>query len=914
MIRAGARAVRGTRAPLVLDRAPDDGCPPRTATQLHRERRALRVCSAVITASETDAKRLHERHRLSSPPVVYRELPPPRPHSPTPANLRQRLALLDRPLVLLHGDEPSTDAGLAMVRALAGCPDVHLAALGADRWQFADTIALEAERLKCAGRFHLLRGVPPKRIPAYAREADVGLCLSSSRPATMLDAICQYANAGLPVIVPPGSEGERVIERFGSGWIGDPDDHQQLAAVLELACGAERGSRREAAARVGTTIDRHSEAQILVGVYHRMTVADERVLSRQAISLRRAWRSSRALAGELRHRLSHLHGSPRAFAHQLWGRRLHSRGDYSRSITHYETALRQAPADPEIAEKRAVALKDAGRSGEAINAFRELLEAQADKTSQTSVNAAINLARLGVRREPREMLDRLIATNGTAVQLTQAAELAVAIADLRVARDAIERAVQIAPADPAVRKAEARVLEQLGEPARALASARGTSDADTIARLEGAMRVYATDWLPTPPSGSVNRTDAGRVLHLLETSLPHATTGYSYRTATVLAAQRMAGLEPIAATRLGFPANRGIHEFAATEVVDGVIHHRFTLPGVRRYTAVPPDRQLERNVELLGALAESIGPDVIHAATPHHNGLLGLSLRSAFGIPLLYEARGFPEMTWAVRDGGEESSVYGLRRHAETRCMLQADAVVTLSEVMRAHIVDRGVPPERVWVVPHMVDVEAIAPCSPPSALVRRYNLDGRLVVGYLGTLVGYEGIDLLLDALARLRGVHPQITGLIVGGGPAEPELRARAKELELDQRVIFAGRIPHDEVNDHVALFDIYALPRHGHEVCRWVTPLKPYEAMAAGSCMLTSDVEALAETASGGCGVTFPAGDAEALVDAVMKLAADAELRLELGKRAREKVIAHHSRTSLGEVAAAPARTVMQVGVGV
>jgi glycosyltransferase involved in cell wall biosynthesis/Flp pilus assembly protein TadD len=868
----------------------------------------------VITASESDARALHERQGLSATPLVCRDLPAHPPPSPTPANLRQRLRLLDRPLILLHGQEPHVEDGVAIVQALAACPEVHLAALGADRWRYADTIALEAERLLCAGRLHLLREVPLKRFPAYAREADVSLCVPSRRPGVLLEAIYRSADAGLPVIVPPGSEGERVVGRFGFGWVAELADPEQLSGVLGLACRAERGTRRQAAARAGAVLNWAAESRCLIGLYQRLPVADERVLPFSPSTLRMAQESVPALARELRRRRSQGFGSIRGLLHYVLGRYLCSRGEYARAVPHFEAALRRASGDVAAAQQRAAALKDAGRSVDAIEAFRALLDAQGGRANGVAVNAAINLVRLGVRREPQELLDQLEATAKTISQLARAGELAAAVRDVTAARKLIERAVQIAPDDPALRKVEVRVLEQAGEPERALASALRGSNSAAIARLQGVMRIYDTSWLPTAPSGSLARSQRGRVLHLLETSLPHATTGYSYRTSTVLAAQRQAGLEPIVATRLGFPANRGIREFAPIEVVEGVVHHRFRLAGVNRYTAVPLDRQLEHNAELLGKLVQTTSPAVMHGTTPHYNGLLGLSLRGAFGIPMLYEARGFPEMTWAVRNGGEEASVYRLRRESETRCMLEADAVVTLSEVMKAHIVARGVPPERVWVVPHMVDVQAISPTAPSPALLHRYGLEGRRVIGYLGTLVDYEGIDLLLHALARLRTEHPSVSGLILGTGPAEPALRVLAKELALEREVIFAGRIPHDEVNEHVALFDVYVLPRHGHEVCRWVTPLKPYEAMAAGKCLLTSDVEALAETVTGGCGATFPAGDAESLAETLAELCRDPGRRAELGQRGREKIVTHHDRSGLGDVAAAPIRTVTRTGAWV
>ena len=907
MARVGAKVARRADAPLILDRAPDDGRVPQGARALRRERRYLRACAAILTASENDALQLSNRHGLAARPLVCRDITEPPAFSPTAANLRRRLQLRDEPVVLMHGTEPTDAQASGLVQALAACPDIHLVVLGADRWRSADTIQLEVERQRCASRFHLLRDVPLKRIPAYADDADVGLCLPSpSRPRALLDSVYRYAHAGMAVIVPPASEGELIVGRFEFGWIAEPADPEQLGAVLEQACGPERGTRRKAARRAGRTLTWKAEAQVVIGLYQRLQGSDQPVLAPNSSRIVQAPRYAAALARDFRARRAQgLRTNPRAFAHHVWGRHLRDRGEYGRSVAHFERALHHSPQDTAAALQHAASLKDAGRSQEAIEAYKKLLAAQEGKPNTAAVNAAINLVRLGVRQEPRVVLERLTKNAKAPGQFARAAELAVALGDVAAASAAIEHAVGLAPEDSSLARVRARVLEQAGEPERALESARRCSDPAAVARLEGLLLVYDPTWRPDSPPKRRLKPVEGRVQHLLETSLPHATSGYSYRTRTVLAAQRNAGLEPVAATRLGFPANRGIHEFAHTEVLEGVVHHRFTLPGVRRYTSVPMDQQLQKNVQMLGRLVETVRPQVLHAATPHHNGLLGLSLRESTGIPLIYEVRGFPEMTWAVRAGGESASVYELRRRAETRCMMEADAVVTLSGVMKDHIVSRGVPADRVWVVPHMIDIEAIAPTPRSPELVQRYGLEGKVVVGYLGTLVDYEGIDLLLRALAELASAHPALTGLIVGGGPAEPSLRALAKELGIDDRVVFAGRIPHGDVNRHVALFDLYVLPRHDHEVCRWVTPLKPYEAMASGRCVLTSDVEALAETVADGCGVTFRAGDVTALAAAIAELAEDPERRDELGSRGREKMVSAHDESVLASVAALPVR---------
>jgi glycosyltransferase involved in cell wall biosynthesis len=97
--------------------------------------------------------------------------------------------------------------------------------------------------------------------------------------------------------------------------------------------------------------------------------------------------------------------------------------------------------------------------------------------------------------------------------------------------------------------------------------------------------------------------------------------------------------------------------------------------------------------------------------------------------------------------------------------------------------------------------------------------------------------------------------------------------------------------------SLIDIFVCPRSGLDVCRYVTPLKPFEAMAMGRCMVVSDLPALREAIGGGaCGETVPPDDAPALAQILAELAGDPGRRLALAAAGREHVVAHHGLGSL------------------
>jgi glycosyltransferase involved in cell wall biosynthesis len=419
-------------------------------------------------------------------------------------------------------------------------------------------------------------------------------------------------------------------------------------------------------------------------------------------------------------------------------------------------------------------------------------------------------------------------------------------------------------------------------------------------------RLAETDvsWLPwVPPRTSGYDARPGVVLHLLKQSLPHAQNGYTMRSRYTLLAQREAGLEPVVATSLGFPRREGVTDFEALELVDGIPHHRLDL-GSSYPTELPWDRQLGDQAWLAAQVAERERPAIIHAASGYRGyelALVGLALRRRLGVPLVYEVRSFHEATWSPDQAVAESGEQFRRRHAaETRCMHAADAVITIADAMRDEIVSRGVPPERVSVIPNGVDGDMFVPRPADPSLKRRYGLEGRAVIGYVSNLDHpREGHELLIDATAILVKHGRKIKCLIVGDGKRRAELERYARGSGARDAVVFTGSVPHELVPDVYALMDVFVVPRRDEFASRHVTPLKPFEAMAMGRAMLVADLPALLEIVKPGeRGLTFAAGDPGALAKAAGELLDRADLRARLGEEARRWVVAERGWTRNGE----------------
>jgi glycosyltransferase involved in cell wall biosynthesis len=405
----------------------------------------------------------------------------------------------------------------------------------------------------------------------------------------------------------------------------------------------------------------------------------------------------------------------------------------------------------------------------------------------------------------------------------------------------------------------------------------------------GAPRTGAAAKSPRPPEQAAQNPGRPQtpVLHLVTDALPSTSAGYTIRTQEIALAQRLAGMDPHVATRIGFPVTAGAIDGRTTVTVDGVPYHRllpWVMPGRM-------DRLYQTHLRHAARLTERLRPAVLHAASNYANAVIALALRDATGLPVVYEVRGFWEDTWLSRHAANAdltlSDRYVRTRALETRCMTDADLVVTLGEAMREEIVQRGVPADSVIIVPNGVSEDFLRPLPDGAALRASLGIrPDEHVVGLVSSLVAHEGIGTLLEAVKILNDRGVKTRALIVGDGPERTALQRRAAELGLD--AIFTGRVPSARVRDYHAVLDVFVVPRTPDRVCQLVTPLKPVEAMASGLPVVVSAVNALSEIVSDKeTGLTFPPLDAGALADQLQQVLDRQELRTRLGARAREWV---------------------------
>ena len=361
-----------------------------------------------------------------------------------------------------------------------------------------------------------------------------------------------------------------------------------------------------------------------------------------------------------------------------------------------------------------------------------------------------------------------------------------------------------------------------------------------------------------------------KILHILDHSVP-LHSGYTFRTLSILKQQRALGWETVQLT-----TPKHTLPSPPREEVDG-----FTFYRTRRLSGMLDALPVMRETALVGVVAQRLEqvariekPDILHAHSPVLNALAALRVGHKLGLPVVYEVRAFWEDAAVDLGTATQGSLrYRTTRALETFALRRCDAITTICEGLREDMLKRGLSSDKIVVIPNAVDLSEFEfRGGTDEALRARLGLEGKTVLGFIGSFYSYEGLDLLVRALSAMRAERPEITLLLVGGGPTEDAIKGLAAEQGVTEAIRFVGRVPHGEVSNYYGLVDILVYPRHSQRLTELVTPLKPLEAMARGRIVLASNVGGHRELIRDGeTGFLFPADDTAALAKAALGILA-------------------------------------------
>ena len=286
---------------------------------------------------------------------------------------------------------------------------------------------------------------------------------------------------------------------------------------------------------------------------------------------------------------------------------------------------------------------------------------------------------------------------------------------------------------------------------------------------------------------------------------------------------------------------------------------------------------------------------VFSASTPPTQGMLSalvtrrLSKKYKQKVPFIYNLQDvFPDSLVTAGLTKKDSSLWKIGRKIEDYTYRSADKIIVISEDFKRNVMEKGVPEEKIVIIPNWVNTENVYPIArQDNLLFDRYGLDrDKFYVCYSGNIGHSQNMRMLLDVAKELKEEIPDLRFVLIGEGAAAEEVAEIIRTEAIDTVTMLPFQ-PYEEIAHVFSLGDvglIISKPGIGNSS----VPSKTYSIMAAERPVLASFDEGSALSAfieEVGCGVTAQAGDAEAFKAAIHRLYDECDRNTTMGRKGRE-----------------------------
>jgi len=299
----------------------------------------------------------------------------------------------------------------------------------------------------------------------------------------------------------------------------------------------------------------------------------------------------------------------------------------------------------------------------------------------------------------------------------------------------------------------------------------------------------------------------------------------------------------------------------------------------------------------IARLARSGGFNVLHAHTAHAHSIAWTAQHAfAAGCKLIVHRRSEFRPGRGILGLGKVKYLHGV------------DAYVAISNRMKEILVEAGIEPWRVFPVRSVTDPARFLDVEPDPGLRRSLGIpEDAVVAGNIGYLVGHKDHVNLVDAAAIALKEVPSLWVVIVGSGPLEGEVRRRAEERGIAERVVLTGF--RDDIPQLIKMFDLFALSSSEEGLCSTLT-----DVMASERPIVATNAAGVREAVlDGETGIIVPTRDAEALAGGIVRLARDRELAARMVAKGRERMLSLFTADALTEKTIAAYRRVLAGEVG-
>lgn len=271
----------------------------------------------------------------------------------------------------------------------------------------------------------------------------------------------------------------------------------------------------------------------------------------------------------------------------------------------------------------------------------------------------------------------------------------------------------------------------------------------------------------------------------------------------------------------------------------------------------------------------------------------GALVSKIFNIPILLEINDISTL--------ERVRKLRMKRLAgwfENRIFNSASALITISSYFESHLIERGFPKTKIWVIPNAIDPIIFNPENISGHATRaKYGLNSNIVIGFVGRFEYWHGIDLLISCIPEIRVTNKKVSFLLVGGNNEKDRapIMNYASEKGILDSLIFSGWVSHGAIPSYIAAMDIAVIPNSNS----YGSPMKLFEYMAMGKAVVAPRLGPIEDVMiNDQNGIMFEPGDRNSLRDALSDLIENDDKRNKIGREASKTILAKHTWKNNGE----------------
>jgi glycosyltransferase involved in cell wall biosynthesis len=273
---------------------------------------------------------------------------------------------------------------------------------------------------------------------------------------------------------------------------------------------------------------------------------------------------------------------------------------------------------------------------------------------------------------------------------------------------------------------------------------------------------------------------------------------------------------------------------------------------------------------------------------------VGAFLKHKYGTPYICEYNG--SLPWMARHWEKRRLFHErLMTRIELLNLKIADIIMVVSQPLKDELIMRGIDADKILVNPNGVDPDCYSPDVDGSRIRAQYLLDGKTIIGFIGTFGKWHGAEILAEAFGKLLDEYPEHQGRVklfmIGDGITMPLVKENIEKFNLSENCILTGLIPQEKGPEYLAACDILvASHKPNHDGTPFFgSPTKLFEYMAMGKGIVASDLDQIGEVLKHEhTAWMVKPGDAASLMSGLKVLIDDKPRRDRLGKAARQEVV--------------------------